>query len=176
MRVLELVIASRNKRIREEEIGTEIVPEKIYFLFVLLHSTFLIAVPFEVFIIPRDFNDYLGYSMFFVYLMCFLVRIHILFLLGKNWNTKIIYNSESYDSIVTNGIYKYIRHPNYLIVVLEILSLSLFHSAYYSFSIFSFFNFILLYKRINYEEQFLFKNKKYRDYFTNKKRFIPGLF
>ena len=35
------------------------------------------------------------------------------------------------SSIITKGLYGYIRHPNYLIVILEIASLSLFHSAFF---------------------------------------------
>ena len=104
------------------------------------------------------------------------MKNHVLKILGKNWNTKVIYNPELEDSIITTGIYSYIRHPNYLIVILEIISLSLFHSAFFSFLFFSLINLILLYFRIKFEEEMLFNNTKYLKHFENKKRFIPGLF
>jgi methyltransferase len=96
--------------------------------------------------------------------------------LGKNWNTKVIYNPSDELSITTGGIYKYIRHPNYLVVIFELTALSLFHSAYFSFIIFSILNFMLLFFRIRFEENELFKNSKYSNHFLDKKRFIPGLF
>lgn len=89
---------------------------------------------------------------------------------------RVIVNPEKTDSIVTEGIYSYIRHPNYLVVILEIIGLSLFHSAFYSFIIFSIANFIILFYRIRTEEKALFRNPAYATHFSSKKRFIPGIF
>ncbi len=176
LRLIELIISNKNFKNRKEESGLKIPREKTFFLFVLLHSSFLILVPLEVIFFDRPFYFLLGIPMIIIYLFCLFLRYHVLKILGKNWNTKVIYNSELEDSIITTGIYNYIRHPNYLIVILEILSLSLFHSAFFSFLFFSLINLILLYFRIQFEEEMLFNNTKYLKHFKNKKRFIPGIF
>lgn len=61
------------------------------------------------------------------------MRISVLTTLKENWNVKVVYDPNSKESISTTGLYKYIRHPNYLIVILEIAAISLFHGAYFSF-------------------------------------------
>ncbi|MGV2829395.1 isoprenylcysteine carboxyl methyltransferase family protein [Myxosarcina sp. GI1(2024)] len=53
---------------------------------------------------------------------------------------------------VENGIYRYLRHPNWLGVMLEIAGLPLIHSAYLTATIFSLANAFLLHKRIQTEE------------------------
>ncbi len=176
LRVIELIISNKNFKSRKDENGITIPIEKSFFLFVLLHVSFLILVPVEVFYLNRPFFNLLGIIMLLIYFMCLILRFHVLNVLGKNWNTKVIYNPKSEDSITITGIYKYIRHPNYLIVILEIISLSLFHTAIWSFLFFSLCNLVLLFFRINFEEEKLFKNVKYLKHFADKKRFIPGIF
>jgi methyltransferase len=175
LRVLELIKSNNNKIQRIKKYNSSEIFERFYFLFVILHSTFLISVPLEVYFLEREFNYYNGFFFSILYFICILIRIHILKILGISWNTKLLVDQRE-DSIVTEGIYKFIRHPNYLIVIIEITSISLVHSAFYSFLIFSLINFILLYFRIRKEENYLFQNSKYYKHFKNKKRFIPGIF
>ena len=176
LRLFELIKANRNYRNRIAEEGLQYPKENYFFLFIVLHLSFLILTPLEVYFFQREFIFLLGIAMFFIYILCLFLRFHILKVLGKNWNTKVIVNPENEASIVTDGIYNYIRHPNYLIVILEIFSLSLFHSAYISFIIFSILNIIILFFRIRFEENLLFMNIKYKEHFYRKKRFIPGIF
>jgi methyltransferase len=176
LRLFELFISKRNDSLRSIESNIQKPKESLYFLFILLHVSFLIFTPLEVYLLNRNFYLYLGLSMIILYIVCLLIRFHVLNVLGKNWNTKVIYNPSDEVSITTSGIYKYIRHPNYLVVIFELAALSLFHSAYFSFFIFSILNFILLYFRIKFEENELLKNTKYSNHFLHKKRFIPGLF
>lgn len=175
-RLIELFISKRNDSVRSLEPNIQKPKEISFFLFIILHVSFLIFTPLEVYFLDREFNFYLGISMIVLYLSCLLLRFHVLHILGKNWNTKVIYNPNDELSIITKGIYNYIRHPNYLIVILEITALSLYHSAYVSFLFFSVFNFLLLFFRIRFEENELFNNPKYSNHFKYKKRFIPGLF
>jgi methyltransferase len=57
--------------------------------------------------------------------------------------------------LVRKGIYRYLRHPNYLGVILEILAVPLLHSAYVTAIVFSLANMLLLSVRIRTEEQAL---------------------
>jgi methyltransferase len=61
---------------------------------------------------------------------------------------------------VQRGIYRYLRHPNYLGVELEIVSAPLVHSAYLTSLVFGVANFLLLRDRIRREEQALEEAKR----------------
>ena len=56
---------------------------------------------------------------------------------------------------VQHGLYRYIRHPNYLGVELEILAAPRVHSAYLTSAVFGIANILLLRDRIRREEQAL---------------------
>ena len=60
-----------------------------------------------------------------------------------------------------------------LVVILELSTLSLFHTAYFSFIFLSLWNAIMLFIRIQKEEKILFQNTKYKEHFSDKKRFVP---
>ncbi len=74
--------------------------------------------------------------------------------------------------VVASGIYRYLRHPNWLGVILEIAFLPLIHSAYLTAIVFSLANAWLMSKRIKTEEQALSENTNYTAAFANKPRFI----
>lgn len=173
LRVLELIIAKRNKKINLEKKQYSYYKENYYFLFIILHTSFLFLTPLEVYFFDRTFYLIFGILGLGIYIFCLILRFHILLLLKEKWNTELVF-SLTEESIITTGIYAYIRHPNYLVVILEIFSLSLFHSAWISLVLFSTLNLILLLKfRIPQEESFLFQNLTYKAHFTNKGRFFP---
>ncbi len=175
-RLFELRLAKKNLAKRKSQPNLQIAKEPFFFLFVLLHSSFLVLVPMEIFLFHRDFNLLLGLSCLVVYLSCLVMRISVLATLKENWNVKVVVDTSSADSIAKTGLYQYIRHPNYLIVILEIAAISLLHGAILSFVFFSICNFWILYFRIRQEEGFLMQNSHYAQHFQNKKRFIPYIF
>ncbi|MGL5795369.1 MAG: isoprenylcysteine carboxyl methyltransferase family protein [Waterburya sp.] len=63
--------------------------------------------------------------------------------------------------VVESGIYRYLKHPNWLGVILEIAFLPLIHSAYLTAIAFSLGNAMLMIKRIQTEEQALKENINY---------------
>ncbi len=71
------------------------------------------------------------------------------------------------------GLYRWIRHPNYLGVVLEILALPLLGGAWMTALVFSLANGLLLRHRIGREEAALEQSGGYLDAFENRGRFIP---
>ncbi|WP_424102085.1 isoprenylcysteine carboxyl methyltransferase family protein [Moorena producens] len=74
--------------------------------------------------------------------------------------------------VVKSGLYRYLRHPNWLGVILEIAFLPLIHSAYLTAIVFSLANAILMSKRIQTEEKALSENTNYASIFANKPRFL----
>jgi methyltransferase len=63
--------------------------------------------------------------------------------------------------IVTDGPYRYLRHPNYLAVVVEGFAIPLVHGAWITAAIFSLANAVLLVVRIRCEETALRRHCEY---------------
>lgn len=76
---------------------------------------------------------------------------------------------------VESGLYRYLRHPNWLGVILEIVGLPLIHSAYLTAIAFSLGNAWLMSQRIPNEERALAADSDYDAAFNGKPRFIPRL-
>ena len=100
------------------------------------------------------------------------VRLWVIRTLAHNWNVEVVVP----EAVCTKGPYQYIRHPNYAIVIIELMAIPLFHQAYLSAVTLSILNAVVLFRRIQDEEKMLFQQDGYRMHFENKKRFIPGLF
>ena len=89
--------------------------------------------------------------------------------LGDRWNTRIIVLPDA--APVTRGPYRFVRHPNYLAVVVEIACLPLIHGAWFTALAFSLGNAALLYVRVRSEEAAL--GARYATAFAHRPRFVP---
>ena len=78
--------------------------------------------------------------------------------------------------VVTGGPYRYIRHPNYVVVFVEIAAVPLLLGAYGTALLGSLANAWVLAGRIRREEAYLLSVPAYRAAFADKARFVPGLF
>ena len=78
-----------------------------------------------------------------------IARIWVIASLGRYWTTRIIYDPTVPP--VRRGPYRWLRHPNYLIVVLEIAVLPLAFGAWQIAVIFSLANAAVLWRRIRVE-------------------------
>jgi methyltransferase len=74
---------------------------------------------------------------------------------------------------VTRGIYRYVRHPNYAGVILEIAAAPLLHTAYLTSIVFTLANAAVPAVRIRTEERALDIDNHYRHAFASRPRFIP---
>jgi methyltransferase len=73
--------------------------------------------------------------------------------LDKFWNTKI-YRVPNV-SLIKKGPYRYLKHPNYLVVVLEIALIPLIFQLYMTALVFTLLNAIILTIRIKEENRIL---------------------
>ena len=115
-----------------------------YPLMVLLHGGWIIAL--AVFTEPNPDPQWLWLAVFF---LCQGLRAWVLTSLGPYWTTRVITLPGAVP--VSTGPYRYIRHPNYVIVALEIPSLPLGLGLPWVALVFGLLNLALLAYRIRIE-------------------------
>lgn len=120
-----------------------------YPLIVTLHSAWLAAL---LLLVPADTAP--DWRLLGCYLALQPVRLWVLCSLGRYWTTRIITLPGA--PLVKRGPYRLLRHPNYLVVVLEIALLPLAFGAWQIAAVFSLSNAALLFHRIRVENAGLF--------------------
>lgn len=160
-RLIELMIAKSNENWLLQQ-GAKIYGESHYKFMVLLHVGFFVFLIAEVLI--KDAEP-IGYwqvlLMFFILLQ--VGRVWVIKTLGRFWNTKIIVLKDV--DVVFEGPFKYVKHPNYLIVTLELLLIPLMFQAYITLIVIFILNQIILAIRIPIEESALKGNTNYSERF-----------
>ena len=140
----ELMLANRNTQRLKARGAVEIGAEH-YRLIVLLHMAWLMAV---LWLLPAPLVIYWGWIAVFVLLQA--ARVWVIASLGPYWTTRII--SVPGVPLVKRGPYRFVRHPNYLVVAGEILVLPLAFGEIWVAILFSLANAAILYWRIRQEE------------------------
>ena len=124
-RVAELVISRRNlawalaRSGREHNFGH-------YPFMVVLHTGLLVGCLIEAG--HRVFIPVLGWSMVVIVVLAQALRWWCITVLGRRWNTRIVVVPGM--PLVDRGPYRWLRHPNYVAVVLEGIALPLVHTAW----------------------------------------------
>jgi methyltransferase len=170
-RVVELRIAARNRRALLARGGVEVAPGH-YRWMVLQHAAFLVCCPLEVWLLGRPFLLALGIPMLLLVVLATGLRYWVITTLDGRWTTRIVVLPGS--SPVTGGPYKFLRHPNYLAVITEILALPLVHMAWITAIVFSILNALILRVRIRAEEEALSRMSDYGTVFASRSRLMPG--
>jgi methyltransferase len=146
-RSAEMALASRNTKALLARGAVE-TGAGHYPLIVLLHLAWLAAM---IWFLPRP--ALIQWPFLAIFLLLQALRVWILATLGPYWTTRII--SLPGAPLVTNGPYRYLRHPNYLVVAGEIAALPLCFGEVGVAVFFSIANAAMLAWRIRQEEAHL---------------------
>ncbi|MEK4228204.1 isoprenylcysteine carboxyl methyltransferase family protein [Solibacillus sp. FSL H8-0538] len=160
-RLIEVLIAKRNEK-RMFAQGAYEVGASHYPYMLALHSSFFVSLFAEVLYFERSISLIFP-VLFVIFLIVQALRIWCLTSLGQFWNTKIIILPGS--NVIKTGPYRFIRHPNYVIVCMEILLLPLMFQAYLTALVFTCLNFAMLLVRIPQEEKALREATDYKSDF-----------
>lgn len=155
-RLFELRLSRRNERRIRQRGGREHTPETYHWI-VTLHAAWFAAMVLEVFAGRRKFHPRLAMLAINLFAVGQALRLTAIRTLGWRWSTRVMTMPGPAGAPVQHGIYRYMRHPNYLGVELEILAAPLVHSAYLTSAVFGVANALLLRDRIRREEQALKK-------------------
>ncbi|MBJ6763373.1 hypothetical protein JGU66_21620 [Myxococcaceae bacterium JPH2] len=167
-RVVELVLSKRNAARAFARGGVE-TGQGHYRVMVAFHTCFLVACAVEVVLGERPFLGWASVVALAGAVAAQALRYWAIATLGERWNSRIIVVPDLPP--VTGGPYRYLRHPNYVAVVLELLCVPLIHGAWVTALVFSLGNLLLLLVRIRAEEQAL--GAAYAREFSRRPRFIP---
>ncbi|MGM7721988.1 isoprenylcysteine carboxylmethyltransferase family protein [uncultured Metabacillus sp.] len=168
-RVVEMVIAKRNEKWMLKQGGIEHGSEHYPYI-IALHILFFISLFLEVTIFEKEVTS-IWYILVPIIAFTQIIRYWAIYSLGSFWNTKIIILPNVH--VVLKGPYKYLKHPNYVVVAVEILFIPLLFQAYMTAILFSLLNLAIMSVRIPTEEKALEKNTNYEKAFQLKTRFIP---
>jgi methyltransferase len=168
-RLIELVIAKKNEKWILQQGGMEF-GRNHYPLMILLHSSFFISLFVESHLKGYPLSSQWPLLLFFLVLTQGL-RYWAITSLGPFWNTRIMVLPGA--APIEKGPYRYLRHPNYLAVILEFLLIPLLFNAFFTCILFSLFNAFLLKYRISVEEKILIDTMDYQMRMSKKRRFLP---
>jgi methyltransferase len=147
-RLLELALSRRNERILRAHGAVE-RGQGHYPLIVALHSLWLLSTLVE--------GILRGPVLWPIPLALFLLvqplRYWAILSLGENWNTRILVVPGA--QLVRRGPYRYLKHPNYVVVAVEILTFPLIFGAWVTALVFSALDAVLLSVRIREENRAL---------------------
>jgi methyltransferase len=139
-RLSEVLIAKRNtKKLLERgavEFGSAHYP-----MMVAMHTCFFISLIVEFLLFTAQ-EFYPGYIVFFIAAQG--IRFWVMRVLGDRWTTRVLVIKG--EQLVARGPYRYLSHPNYVVVALEIAVLPLAFGLYCTAAAFTVLNALMLLK------------------------------
>ena len=143
-RLIEMRYAARNTAVLRARGAVEI-GARHYPLIVMLHSAWLAAIAV---LLPQPVTVH--WLLLGVFVILQLLRVWVIATLGPYWTTRIIMVPDA--PLVRNGPYRFVRHPNYIVVACEIAVLPLAFGEVWVAIVFTLLNAAMLAWRIGQEE------------------------
>jgi len=168
----ELALSIRNARRAFARGGVEVEGRGAYAAMVGVHALFLPAAALEAFALGRPFVPALAAAMTVLVALSMALRWWAIATLGDRWNTRVIVVPG--EPAVAGGPYRFLRHPNYVAVTIEMAAIPLVHTAWATALAWSAASALLLARRIPIEERALELHGEYRDRLGDRRRFVPG--
>lgn len=142
-RLIELIIARRNTAKLLERGGIEHGAGH-YPVMIALHACWLAGLWYFA------WQGLISWIWLSIFLGVEVLRLWVLATLGSRWTTRII--TVPGETLVARGPYKFVRHPNYAVVALEIFVLPMVWGLFWFAAAFSLANAVMLWWRIRAEE------------------------
>lgn len=173
-RISEMTVSRTNENWLRLHHHAKEIDKRETLMMKLFHTFWFIALFIEANLKQDSQSPLSSLIIYFVLGLCLFVRLHSMGELKSFWTIKVL--SLEQPEIATTGLYRYVRHPNYFIVIIEMVLIPLLFKAYWTMAIFSLVNLLVLSKRIQAEENSLMQHPDYKKHFSDKKRFIPFIF
>jgi methyltransferase len=168
-RLIELRHSRRNQQ-QLLAAGGQKSAEPGYVWMVALHTCMLAGCALEVVLLHRSWIPAVGILSLILFLAANATRWWVIRTLGPRWNVQVVSASLG---VVAEGPYKWVRHPNYSAVFVEMLALPLIHSAWIVATAGALAHVWVLRNRVKLEESVMQRNPAWRAAFENRPRFVP---
>jgi methyltransferase len=173
MRIVELRISKRHQKDMKAQ-GASKAKDPIFPVMAMFHTALLISAAIEVVFQHRPFIPALAIPMIILFVVANIVRWWVIRTLGQHWNVEVMDSTKL--GVITTGPFRYVRHPNYAAVFVEMIALPLIHTAWITAIAGAIIHIVVLSVRLSSEERVLFANPDYAAAMSSKPRFLPGLF
>lgn len=120
----------------------------------------LAGAALEVLWLNRPFIPVLAILMWTLFALANALRWWVIRTLGSHWNVQVM-DSVSLG-VITSGPFRFVRHPNYAAVFVELVALPLIHTAWLTALVGSAGHAWVLSRRLAFEEAVLLLNRNYR--------------
>lgn len=147
-RVIELIISKRNLRWSFAQGGIEF-GRSHYKYMVVIHVGLLLGSLIEIWTVRPKLNPILSWTMFLLAIGSQALRWWCIQTLGRRWNTLVVIIPGM--PAIHDGPYKWLKHPNYVAVVIEGLALPMVGFAWRTALIFTVLNIFVLTARLKSE-------------------------
>jgi methyltransferase len=141
---------------------------------VILHTAVLLCAALEVVFLHRPLIPALAIPMASVFVLANALRWWVIRTMAGHWNVQVMASAPL--GVVSGGPFRWVRHPNYLAVYVELIALPLIHTAWLTATLAAFGNFLVLRARLAVEDKMLLADPGYCAAMGSKPRFLPGLF
>jgi methyltransferase len=169
-RGVELAVSSRNARRALARGGIE-SGRGHYPAMVVLHAAFLVSCAAERLLLPVRWPIAAAAAALAAGVAAQALRWWAIAALRGRWSTRIVVVPG--EPPVTGGPYRFLRHPNYLAVAVELAAAPLVFGAWRTALVFSAANAALLAIRIRAEERAL--GPRWEAAFAGRPRLVPGV-
>jgi methyltransferase len=170
-RSIELFVARKNEKWMKDQGALEFGSNHYQYM-VIMHALFFVFFLVEKITLNRDVSLFWP-LLLSVFVFTQIMRFWVISSLGKYWNTKILVLPNV--NVVRKGPYRFIKHPNYVVVTLELIVVPLLFEAYVTAVLFTILNLLILSVRIPAEEKALKELTEYEGSFQSCNRFFPKL-
>lgn len=171
-RLLEMRLSRRHQR-QLQELGFPRERERGFVFMVTLHTGVLVAAAVEVLWAQRPLISALAVPALVAFVLANVLRWWVIRTMAAHWNVNVV-NSLALG-VVTDGPYRFVRHPNYVAVFVELLALPLVHTAWVTALAGTALHAFVLRRRLALEESVLDADASYRAQMGSKPRFVPRL-
>jgi len=173
LRLVELWIFRRNQRLLAVK-GVKKVPEAGFRWMVVFHAGILVSSGVEVVFFQRPLIPLMAFVMGLLLAFAVGLRWWVIRVMAEHWNVQVMVSTEL--GVVMHGPFRWIRHPNYAAVFVEMIALPLLHTAWCTALAGAIIHGWVLRERIRVEEAALLTNPTYVACMASKPRFVPRLF
>lgn len=137
----------------------------------LLHIAWFVGCIIEVWYADRPFVPWLAGLCFSLLVLAQALRYWAVRTLGRRWNIAVIVLPGV--AVEHSGPYRWLRHPNYLAVVVEGFAVPMIHCAYVTALVFTVLDAWLLRHRIRCEEEALSRHGEFAERLGDRPRLLP---